>query len=344
MIDIDGSYGEGGGQILRSAVSLSVLLDEPVHVYNIRANRPNPGIRPQHYTVVEILKELCNARVEGLDVGSSCISFFPGEIKGGFYIYDIGTAGSIVLVFQACIMSLLRSGSMVRLRLRGGTDVKWAPGWDFFNFVFLKNLRRMGVVVDTKLVNRGYYPKGGGEAEIVLKPVDKIMPFFCDNSLDFNRVDGIVHLCNLPDHVGSRMKHAAIKRLVSKGFESSISIDKCDSLSMGTGITLWSESDGFVLGSLGLGERGVPAERVGEIAADNLMDEISSGACLDVFCFDQLLVYMAIASGISDCLVKGVSSHASTNMWLVSRFFDDGDIFSVDDIDDVKKIKINGLG
>ena len=121
---IDGSYGEGGGQILRSAVALSVLTKEPIEITNIRANRPNPGIKPQHYTAIKIIRQLCNAETDGLNIGSSRLIFSPGEIKSGEYRFDIGTAGSIVLVFQACLLSLVETKDVITIRLTGGTDVK----------------------------------------------------------------------------------------------------------------------------------------------------------------------------------------------------------------------------
>lgn len=344
MILIDGGYGEGGGQILRTAVALSVLTGKSIRISNIRANRSNPGIRPQHFAAVKIIGDICNADIEGLEVGSHSFSFTPNEIKGGYYCFDVGTAGSIVLVFQTIILSLLNFPSEIKIRLMGGTDVKWAPGWDYFNSVFLKNLRRLGIIVDTRLIGRGYYPKGGGEAEIVLKSIGKILPFNCNSGLDFKNVEGVVHLCNLPDHVGTRMKLAAVKNLVNMELDHSIKIDKCKGLSAGCGITLWSESKGFVLGCLGLGERGIPADHIGKVTSEMILDEILSGSCIDVFSFDQLLAYMTMGKNASRCYVRNISNHAYTNMWVISQFFKDRNIFTIEEKNDNKIIMIHGVG
>lgn len=324
MLEIDGSYGEGGGQILRTAVALSVLTKKPVEIKNIRANRPTPGIKPQHYIAIQSIKELCNANVEGLEIGSSNLTFTPGDIKGGKYKFDIGTAGSITLVFQACLLSALKTHEPITICVTGGTDVKWAPSWDYFVYVFLPLIRKMRVTVDARLIKRGYYPKGGGEAELTVEPFKDIKPLQLEEQQEFTEVNGIINIANLPDHVGTRMKHAAIKTLIKKGLKASIEIEKTTSLSTGTGITLWAESDDSVLGSTVLGEKGLPAEKIGEDAAQGLQREIDAGATVDVHAFDQILPYMALTrdKGSSSCIVREVSGHAGTNIWLVKQFFD----------------------
>ena len=324
MLEIDGSYGEGGGQILRTAVALSVLTKKPVEIKNIRANRPAPGIKPQHYIAIQSVKELCNADVKGLEIGSSTLVFNPGDVKGGEYKFDIGTAGSITMVFQACLLSALKTSEPITIVVTGGTDVKWSPSWDYFRHVFLPLIHKMGVSADAPLIKRGYYPKGGGEAELIIEPSKDIKPLQLDEQQEYSEVQGIIHLANLPSHVGTRMKHASIKSLIKHGLKASIEIEETTSLSAGTGITLWVESKDIVLGSTVLGEKGVPAEKIGEDVARNLLCEIDAGATLDVYAFDQILPYMALArdKGSSSCIVREASSHARTNMWLVNQFFD----------------------
>ena len=224
MLHINGSYGEGGGQILRTSVALSVLTKNPVQITNIRAKRPNPGIKPQHYTAIKILKKLSIAETDGLKIGSSHLIFSPGEIKGGEYIFDIGTAGSIVLVFQAYLLSLLKTKDVITLRLTGGTDVKWSPSWDYFSNIFLPLIQKMGVSVNLRLIQRGYYPKGGGEAILTVKPFELTKPLLLGVKQNFSKVSGIVHLANLPDHVGKRMKHAAINTLIQNDLNSSLKV------------------------------------------------------------------------------------------------------------------------
>jgi RNA 3'-phosphate cyclase len=344
LIHIDGSYGEGGGQILRNAVALSVLTKEPVEIFNIRANRPKPGLKPQHYTTIKILKKLSVAETDGLKIGSSHLIFSPGDIKGGEYIFDIGTAGSIVLVFQAFLLSLLKTKDVITLRLTGGTDVKWSPSWDYFCHVFLPLVQKMGAIVNVKLIQRGYYPKGGGEAILTVKPFELTQPLLLGVKQNFSKVNGIVHLANLPDHVGKRMKHAAIKTLIQNDLNSSLKVEKLESLSAGTGITLWSKTNNIVLGKTGLGEKGMPAEKVGESVATEMIKEIVSGATIDIHAFDQIIPYMAlVCNKRSSCIVREISSHAQTNIWLVRHFLGDQGIFRIETKKDLKIINTVGL-
>ena len=170
MLEIDGSYGEGGGQILRNAVAFSTLTKKPIKIINIRANRPNPGIKPQHYISIKAISELCNAKIKGLGIGSSDLFYEPGDFIGGKYKFEIGTAGSIPLVYQAIILASVNTKEPVTINLTGGTDVKWSPSWDYLKYIFLSHLKKIGLKVDAKLIKRGYYPKGGGEAEITINP------------------------------------------------------------------------------------------------------------------------------------------------------------------------------
>ena len=188
MLEIDGSYGEGGGQILRNAVALSVLTNKPIKILNIRANRPNPGIKAQHYVALKSIVEITNAEAKGLKIGSSQISFKPNKINGGIYKFDIGTAGSITLVFQACILALTKCTENITIRLTGGTDVRWSPTWDYFQNVYLPLIKKMGITVQSKLILRGYYPKGGGEALITMKPTKKINPLKCSEEETYEPV------------------------------------------------------------------------------------------------------------------------------------------------------------
>lgn len=324
MIKIDGSYGEGGGQILRNAIALSTITKNPVKIVNIRANRPNPGIKAQHYVAIKSIQEMCDAEVEGLEIGSSELTFSPGEIKGGKYKFDIGTAGSITLVFQACILATVKTQESITITLTGGTDVKWSPTWDYFEHVFLPLLSKTGMNVKAHLIKRGYYPKGGGEAKIEIQPIETIKPLKLSDNQEFTEIKGIVHIGSLPDNISNRIKHSVIKTLLKKAFMTSIEVDKSKTLSPGTGVTLWAESKDTILGAAVLGEKGVTSEEVGEKAALSIVKEIESNATLDIYAFDQILPYMVLAceNDESSCRVRELSNHASTNMWLLQQFFD----------------------
>lgn len=320
MLSIDGSYGEGGGQIVRTAVALSVLTKQPIEIFNIRAGRPNPGLRPQHYTALSCIRDICDAEVDGLSVHSTNLKFSPHDIKPGAYFFDVGTAGSMTLVFQACLLSAFHTPTPLVIKLRGGTDVRWAPSWDYFTSVFLPLISRIGIKTEIKLTKRGYYPKGGGEAEMIIHPVENLLPFHADEPQSFTDINGIVHRANLPEHISTRIRHAAIKTAMKHNLRSTIQIDAAPSFSSGTGITLWSASGPTILGSTVLGEKSISAETVGETAANQLIQEMKSGATLDRYAIDQILPYLVLAPKGSACLIREISNHSQTNMWLIKQF------------------------
>ena len=324
MISIDGSYGEGGGQILRTAVALSALKKEPIKITNIRASRPDPGIKAQHYIAIKSVKELFSAETTGLDVGSSTLTFTPGEVKGGKYKFDIGTAGSVILVFQTCILASLNSKEAITIKLTGGTDVKWAPTWDYFQYIFIPFLKKIGITIDTQLIKRGYYPRGGGEAEITIYPNTDFKQLKLDEDQTFSDVEGIIYISNLPEHISTRIKHAAINELLKSNLKANIKIEQTTSFSPGTGITLWVKSKDSIIGTTLIGEKRLSSEEVGQKAVRNLKNEIYSGANLDVHAFDQLLPYLVISNKneSSSFIIKELSSHASTSMWVLKQFFD----------------------
>jgi len=321
VLVIDGSYGEGGGQIVRTAVALSVLTKQPIEISHIRAGRPIPGLRPQHYTALSCIQQICNAEVEGLSVHSTNIKFTPHDIKPGTYTFDVGTAGSMTLVFQACLLSAFHTSDPLTIKLRGGTDVRWAPSWDYFAHVFLPLISKIGIKTDIQLLKRGYYPTGGGEAMLTIHPIERLLMFSADEPQNFTDVHGIIHRANLPDHISTRMKHAAMKTAMKQNLRSTIQIESTPSSSSGTGITLWSASEQTILGSTVLGEKTISAESVGETATNQLIQEIRSGATLDRYSIDQILPYLVLAPRGSSCLIREISNHTQTNMWLIKQFF-----------------------
>jgi len=324
LIEIDGAHGEGGGQILRTAVGLSVLTNKSIKIYNIRKNRPNPGIKHQHYSSIKIVQQLCNAEVKGLEIGSKKIVFKPGKIKPGKFKFDIDTAGSMTLAFQSIILGCLKSASTNTIHLTGGTDVKWSPTWEFFTNVFLNLLKKMGINVDYNLIKRGYYPRGGGKAEIKIEKVEKIKPFIVKSNQIFSEIKGLVNISKLPDHISKRIKHSVVKQAINEDLKTSIKVDKKDSFSPGVGVTLWSETKDTVIGSAVIGKKGVSSEEVGKKAIDRIIKDISSESNVDFYAFDQIIPYMALAckNGVSECTVRKISNHSETNIWLVKKFLD----------------------
>lgn len=336
---IDGSHGEGGGQIIRTSVSISALTRTPVRVVNIRANRPNPGLRAQHLEGIRALSKICNAKVEGLKVGSPEVTFRPGDIDGGRHTVNIGTAGSIPLLIHTVLLPSLWAHKETFLRIYGGTDVKWSPSIEYTHFVQLSMLRLMGTKANLALMNRGYFPKGGGEVEIRIHPVaeDGLKPLVLLDQDGEPKIFGSVHTAGLPDHVGKRIGSTVRKSLV--GFKSiKIMNNSWDTLSPGAGITLVAEFGNTLLGACAVGEKGKRAEIVAKEAVDDIKAEGRSGATVDVHLADQILPFMAVATGPSEFLVRDVSEHTSTNMWLIEKLL--GTRFKVEDNGELKRITV----
>ena len=282
MIEIDGSYGEGGGQLVRTAVALSIVTGKEISVKNIRKNRPNPGLKQQHLKALETAANISEARVSGLFPGSTELVFAPMEIKGGKYNVDIGTAGSISLFLQCIMPALPFANEKVELRVTGGTDVAWAPTVDYLKYVTFRALERLGYTGSVTLKEHGYYPKGGGKVLAFFKPC-KLQGFHFLKEEE--EIRGISHASNLPAHVPLRQAEAASTRLMEAGYPSQIETQSFEAFSTGSGITLWT---GYIGGST-LGERGLPAEKVGKRAADEIIPELRAGASVDTHLADQLI-------------------------------------------------------
>src|SRR2546426_11855190 len=209
MIEVDGSFGEGGGQVLRTAVALAAVLAKEIHVFNIRAGRAEPGIRPQHMTGVKAAKELCSGYLEGLEVGSTEFVFKPGILRAGTFRFDVGTAGSITLVLQAVMPILAFAPGSVQLEITGGTDVKWSPPIDYLRLVTLPILKKIGYQGELELVRRGHYPKGGGLIRFSTEGPSKLQPLTDYRSGSISRIHGISHATALPSHVAERQATSA---------------------------------------------------------------------------------------------------------------------------------------
>ncbi len=340
MMEIDGSCGEGGGQLVRTAVALSAVTGRPVKLTNIRKNRPNPGLKPQHLKALETAARVCSARVSGLSPGSTEFSFSPVEIKGGKYAVDIGTAGSIPLLLQCLMPALPFAEEKIELTVRGGTDVAWSPTIDYLQHVTLRALEKMGYAGRVKLQERGYYPKGGGTVLATFEPC-RLRGFHFKREEEKEEekeeeyreagkepgknpksklnleVQGVSHTSNLPSHVASRQAETAKTLLLEAGYSTDIGTECFELFSTGSGITLWT---GFFGGSA-LGKKGLPAEKVGRRAAGEILPELRSGAAVDVHLADQLIPYMALA-GNSSYTVRELSMHTRTNIWVTEQFLD----------------------
>jgi len=327
MIEIDGSFGEGGGQIVRTAVALSAVTGKPVRITKIRQGRPKSGLAAQHARAITALAGLCDARTSGVTPGSSEIAFSPGEIRGGRHRVEIGTAGSVTLLMQCLLPALLQADAPSSLQIQGGTDVNWAPAIDYFKNVFLPALSSFGARVSLEVLQRGYYPRGQGEVLLQVEPAKlkaaqlEGPAYDTGQSIQNNRslqstVQGLSHCSNLPEQVAARQAESAAEVLQQAGFSAQISCEVLGLPSMGSGITLWSGCKGVS----SLGERGLPAEKVGRRAAEDLILELRSAACVDVHLADQLIPYLALAGG--SYTVREISLHTRTNIWTAAHFLD----------------------
>ena len=336
MIEIDGSLGEGGGQILRTSVSLSAVTGKPVKIVNIRAKRKNPGLAPSHMTSIDSVAKISDADVDGLYPGSQEIAFSPREILGGEFEFDVGTAGSISLVLQTCLIPAALSKSRVVINVKGGTDVNWSPPIDFMRMVHLPILERFGPACDLEMTARGFYPEGGGEVRLEVSPVSKLQAVKIEERGQVRSVEGVAYAQNLPEDVALRIKHAAIKKLVDfKGV--TIELDFRGGHSTGAGIVLVARCDNTLLGASVLGAKGVRSETLGENCALDLVETVDSGATVDEHMLDQVLPYMALAEGNSVVLAEEMTAHAGTNISVIEKFL--GKRFSVEEAGELVRIE-----
>jgi len=326
VIEIDGSYGEGGGQILRTSVSFAALFKKDIRLVNIRAKRDKPGIRPQHRMAIQAVASISRATVRGNEVGSSEITFAPGSPLGGNYDFDIGTAGSVTLVLQSILPVSLIATAPTHIRLIGGTDVPGSPTSDYFENVLLKAVRWLGGKVSYDLRRRGYYPRGGGVVDVHVEPspiLRKIgsLEKGC-GQIGTPIVRGKSHCSRLPSHVSGRQALSAKTFLQKQGVGSVDIVESYDnsSLDPGSSLTLWLEGDAIFVGSDSLGARGKRAEEVGREAADGLVSEIRSDAPLDSHMGDMILPYLSLCPETSQLKISRITMHLATEVHVAKQF------------------------
>jgi RNA 3'-terminal phosphate cyclase (ATP) len=330
MLTIDGSYGEGGGQVLRTSLSLSALTGQAVHLTQIRAGRRKPGLAPQHLTAVRAIARVCEAQVEGAQLNSQELTFAPRSgPKAGEYTFDVaqaakgGSAGAVSLIFQTVLLPLARAEGKSRLTLRGGTHVAWSPPFDYLKRVYLPTLARLGVQAKVNLEKWGWYPLGGGEVEAWVEGQGAGAIWQGVNLAERGkllRVRGLSASSNLPKHVRIRQEGAALQALRASGVNARIDVVDAPSKGTGTVVFLWAEFENALAGFTSLGERGKPAERVAEEATDTLLEFLHSSAALDCHLADQLVLPLALAGGTSEFTTERLTQHLLTNAWVVNQF------------------------
>lgn len=321
MLEVDGSVGEGGGQVLRTSIALSIATKTPVRIYNIRKKRPNPGLQPQHYMAIKAASYLSSAEVTGLEIGSQEVCFKPGHVSKDIPVLDVGTAGSIPLVLQTLIPSLAVADLSFPLEVIGGTDVKWSPTIDYMKYVFSPFLSSIGINLHIDVKRRGYYPKGGGrivfQVENVSFPRELKLKKFHEEVI-------IRSVCsNLPETVAARQADAALRLFeqTKTGFNVRIISTKETAISPGTSIIVYSaQMFRSCIGSDSIGERGKPAEKVGEEAAKRFIEEVRPSPDVDSHLGDMVVPYLFLSPHHSKVKISKTTPHLETNLFISSLF------------------------
>ena len=324
MIEIDGSQKSGSGTILRLSIALAAITKQPLHICNIRQNRPQPGLKHQHLEAVLTAAKLCNAKVQGATLGSKELWFTPHEIKGGSIEAVIETAGSIPMLLLATLPICLFTENSVHLHVaKGGTDTTHAPTINYFRNVFLPALKRMGVDAAITVQKYGYYPKGMGEATMTVKPNRSLKPIQLENFGKLKSIKGVSVCTFLADRqVAERQAKTAEEHLSQRGYKADIQVvnDQSNTFQKGSSIVLWAETDtGVIIGADAIGELRKTSEAVGKEAAGKLLTELSVEPTVDVYLADMLIPYMALAQDKSFFLARTISEHIETNIWLMEK-------------------------
>ncbi|HKT22207.1 MAG TPA: RNA 3'-terminal phosphate cyclase [Nitrososphaerales archaeon] len=321
QVEVDGSQGEGGGQILRTAVAFSVIRRVPVRVVKIRAGRDVPGLKRQHVSALKVLASVFGGSLEGAEEGSAEVRFVPGKPRLQSYAVDMGTAASITLVLQAVIPAVALSGSRLSLSLTGGTDVPWSPTFDYFRSVVIGGYRAIGVEAEVKGLRRGYYPRGGGVVSAEILGCPSVRPL----ELTARPVvpgASLASRCGmLPKTVAERQAKAAAEWLGRSGIvPERTEVTEEQSSSPGTSVMVCAVGDGFFIGSDALGSRGKRAEEVGAEAADGFLSALGTGSCMDANLADMVMPLLSLAPAPSRVKVPAVTPHLESGLRLAEQF------------------------
>lgn len=317
-IEIDGSHGEGGGQIIRTSLALSMVTGQPMHITNIRAKRKKPGLLRQHLTALNAAAQICAARIEGSEMGATEIYFDPQAVQPGDYTFKVGTAGSATLVLQTVLPALMLAKDPSIVAIEGGTHNPFAPPYPFIENVFTPLARRMGFKIETRLERYGFYPAGGGRIVATVEPADRLEPLHLQERFQPLEIKATALLCRIPSEVGERELNE-LQRLLDIPAEN-LALEKTRN-SPGPGNALMcSVSDGNIVELFtGFGERGVSAEQVAKRVAGAVRQHIDSGAPVGRHLADQLMVPMALV-GEGSFRTGKPSMHALTNIEVIKKF------------------------
>lgn len=324
MLEIDGSYGEGGGQILRTALSLSCLTGKPFRITNIRKERRKPGLMSQHLAAVRASQSISQATVAGAEMGSTSLEFTPHVLRGGTFSFDIGTSGSVTLVLQTLILPLLHADRPSRVNLSGGTHVPLCPSVHYLAEVFAPLLHRIGAELRLSIDAYGFYPRGGGRICAEILPAHEFQPLVLDAPGELRRISGCSGVGNLPLSIAERQRTSALAALADGLGDpcntADIALLNAPGPGQGTFLFLRADTDGVRAGFTALGARGKRAETVGAEAAQELLQHFASGAAIDPHLADQLVPYLALCHGESTFTTSSITCHLMTNLWVTALF------------------------
>lgn len=325
VLHLDGSFGEGGGQILRTSLSLSCVFGKAFHLHNIRRGRPKPGIRPQHLASIKAAAKISEGETKGARIGSDELFFCPGKVHGGKFLFDIGeevrSAGSTSLVFQTVFLPLAFAEQPSTVILRGGTHVPWSPPFHYLSEIFLPAVKEMNIDASACLERWGWYPAGGGTVRFEINPSDRVFPVHKKGAFGPVVISGLSASSNLPEHIPLRQKRALLKRLAAEGIDISCElIPAAPSIGQGTFVFIKATGPNSIAGFSALGARGKKAEEVADEAASLLLTFLSRDMAIEEHLADQIIPFMALAQGESSITTEKISSHLCTNIWVTEQF------------------------
>jgi RNA 3'-phosphate cyclase len=322
MLELDGSFGEGGGQILRTSLALALLTGRAFHLRNVRAGREKPGLQPQHLMSVRAAATIGQAQTRGASRGSTDLVFEPGEVRAGNYRFDVGTAGATGLVLHTFYLPLaLRGATPSEVTLIGGTHVSTSPCYHFLDTTWRRYLELCGLRLSLRLHRPGFYPRGGGEVQVFVQPCPKLSSIHL-GARESVKASGFSAVAGLDVGIARRQARRATFRLRQYGLECSL---REETWQGGPGSVLALELDTTPVPTLffALGARGKPAERVADEAVDQVIAYLDCGdALVDAHSADQLVLPLALAEGASEYRVAEVTRHLTTNIAVIRRFLE----------------------
>ena len=321
MIEIDGSHGEGGGQMLRTSLALSMATGKPLRIFNLRANRKKPGLKRQHLTCVRAAAEISGAEVAGDKLESREVVFVPALVTPGHYRFDIGTAGSTMLVLQTVLPVLMTAAEPSHLTLEGGTHNTMAPPFDFLETTFLPLVEKLGPRVSLKLIRRGFYPVGGGQVEATIQPLEKLGTLTILEREQQPKCSAKAIVSRLPEHIAERELDVVSRRLPFGKRQREIEVD---TTARGPGnIVMVAIGTGTVTELFSaLGEKGVPAERVAAGLVRECKAFLKTAAPVGPHLADQLMIPLALGQGGKFRCPSPVTLHTTTNAEVIQKFLD----------------------